>query len=410
MSSDIAELLRGADALPDGWQRATLGELAELSLGKMLDREKNKGELRLYLANMNVRWGGFDLQNLREMRFEERELERYGLRSGDIVMCEGGEPGRCALWNDEVPGMMIQKALHRIRPIERADSQYLYYALANGGQTGGFDELMTGSGIKHLPGNQVAKVEVWLPPLDEQRRIARVLRSVDEAVEAASCVVAQADEAFEAVLADLFCRYGDASVKLEDYCLVGGLQTGPFGSQLKAEDYVEDGVPVIMPVDLTPKGMDFVGAKKAPLAKSRELARHILQPGDVLFARRGEIGRCGLYLKGDPHALCGTGCLRARLDTAKIDPVLAYFLIQSRQARDWLCAHAVGATMPNLNTKIIGELPMPDIPIDEQGRWVDALLMIEGTRRINQSALASGQITKSTLMSDLLSGRMRVLA
>jgi len=241
-------------------------------------------------------------------------------------------------------------------------------------------------------------------------RVAEVLRSVDEAIAAASLVIAQAGEAFEAVLADLFSCYGDASAKLESYCLSGGLQTGPFGSQLKAEDYEDEGIPVVMPVDLTPKGMDFEAAKKAPVAKSRELARHILQPGDVLFARRGEIGRCGLYLEGDPVAMCGTGCLRARLDTAKIDPALAYFLIQSRQARDWLRAHAVGATMPNLNTTIIGELPMPDIPKAEQGAWVDALLMIEGTRRINQSTLASYQIAKSTLMSDLLSGRVRVPA
>lgn len=408
--SEVAEMTRAASEVPDGWRHMRLGHIAELSLGKMLDKEKNKGELRPYLANMNVRWGSFDLQDLREMRFEERELERYGLQPGDIVMCEGGEPGRCAIWMNEVPGMMIQKALHRIRPMDGIDSYYLYYALAQIGHSGAFDEYMTGSGIMHLPGNQVAKVEVSIPPLGEQRRIAEVLRSVDDAILAASLVIAQADEAFEAVLADLFSCYGDASAKLESYCLTGGLQTGPFGSQLKAEDYVDDGIPIIMPVDLTPKGMGFVAAKKAPVAKSRELARHILQPGDVLFARRGEIGRCGLYLEGDPVAMCGTGCLRARLDTAKIDPALAYFLIQSRQARAWLCAHAVGATMPNLNTTIIGELPMPDIPQAEQGAWVDALLMIEGTRRINQSTLASYQITKSTLMFDLLSGRVRVPA
>lgn len=271
--------------------------------------------------------------------------------------------------------------------------------------------LMEGtSGRQRIPAWAFDEIEVPVPPLDEQRRIAEVLRSVDEAIAAASQVIAQANDAFDAVLTDLFSCYGDASTKLESYCLVRGLQTGPFGSQLKAEDYVDDGVPVIMPVDLTHKGMDFAAAKKAPFAKSRELARHILRPGDVLFARRGEIGRCGLYLKGDPVAMCGTGCLRARLDTGKIDPALAYFLIQSRQARDWLCAHAVGATMPNLNTTIIGELPMPDIPKTEQGAWVDALLMVEGTRRINQSALALHQVAKANLMSDLLSGRVRVPA
>ena len=94
-----------------------------------MDQKKNKGELLPYLANVNVRWGSFDLDDLREMRFEHHELDRYGLKSGDIVMCEGGEPGRCALWKEQKPGMMIQKALHRIRPHNCLLSEFLFYYL-----------------------------------------------------------------------------------------------------------------------------------------------------------------------------------------------------------------------------------------------------------------------------------------
>ncbi len=94
------------------WVTKPLAELANFRLGKMLDEKKNRGELLPYLANINVRWGEFDFEGLREMRFEHDEMQQYGLTYGDIVMCEGGEPGRCALWKDAVPGMMIQKALH----------------------------------------------------------------------------------------------------------------------------------------------------------------------------------------------------------------------------------------------------------------------------------------------------------
>ena len=79
------------------WATKRLGDVADLCLGKMLDEQKNKGELLPYLANVNVRWGSFDCENLREMRFAHNEMERYGLVRGDIVMCEGGEPGRCAI-------------------------------------------------------------------------------------------------------------------------------------------------------------------------------------------------------------------------------------------------------------------------------------------------------------------------
>ena len=83
------------------WKKVRLGDVAELCLGKMLDAKKNKGTLRPYLNNVAVRWGCFDLVDLPEMRIEDAEVERYKIKKGDIVICEGGEPGRCAVWRSE---------------------------------------------------------------------------------------------------------------------------------------------------------------------------------------------------------------------------------------------------------------------------------------------------------------------
>jgi type I restriction enzyme S subunit len=130
----------------------------------MLDQEKNRGDLMPYLANVNVRWGEFDLRELREMRFEHDELEVFGLKFGDIVMCEGGEPGRCAIWKEQMPGMMIQKALHRIRCRENMDHAYLYHSLRHQGQSGHLATLFTGATIKHLPREKLAKVTLVVPP------------------------------------------------------------------------------------------------------------------------------------------------------------------------------------------------------------------------------------------------------
>jgi len=116
--------------------KVKLGSVTDSCLGKMLDAEKNKGSYQPYLANLNVRWGSFDLNNLSQMRFEEHEQERYGIRAGDLIMCEGGEPGRCAIWRDELPDMKIQKALHRIRPHACLDVHYLYYWFLLAGRLG----------------------------------------------------------------------------------------------------------------------------------------------------------------------------------------------------------------------------------------------------------------------------------
>ncbi|MCC6207507.1 MAG: restriction endonuclease subunit S [Gammaproteobacteria bacterium] len=165
------------------WQRKTLEEIAEFTLGKMLDEKKNKGELLPYLANVNVRWGSFELDELREMKFEGHEKERFGLKYGDIVMCEGGEPGRCAIWKDQKPNMMIQKALHRIRPYTDVDGGFLFYSFLHKGKAGGFAPLFTGSTIKHLPKEKLAKVEVDVPPLQTQQRIASILSAYDDLIE-----------------------------------------------------------------------------------------------------------------------------------------------------------------------------------------------------------------------------------
>lgn len=85
------------------WEKVKLGNVTDSCLGKMLDQNKNKGDYQPYLANVNVRWGEFDLENLPLMKFEESEQERYELKYGDLVICEGGEPGRCAIWKEQIP-------------------------------------------------------------------------------------------------------------------------------------------------------------------------------------------------------------------------------------------------------------------------------------------------------------------
>jgi len=98
-------------------------------------------------------------------------------------MCEGGEPGRCAIWKDQAPGMMIQKALHRIRPKEFLDCHFLFYSFLRIGQLKGFDQYVTGATIKHLPSEKLAKVEIEIPPLPIQQGIAGILSAYDELIE-----------------------------------------------------------------------------------------------------------------------------------------------------------------------------------------------------------------------------------
>jgi type I restriction enzyme, S subunit len=164
--------------LPEGWTEQALGSIADCRLGKMLDAEKNQGVLRPYLRNTNVQWGTIDLSDVKQMRIGDEERDRYAVLPGDLLVCEGGEPGRCAVWRD-AREMYIQKALHRVRPLNGTSVEYLRWFLQHATTRGAIENLYTGSTIKHLPGRQLARIMVPTPPVDEQRRIAAWLDEIE---------------------------------------------------------------------------------------------------------------------------------------------------------------------------------------------------------------------------------------
>ena len=135
------------------------GAITESRLGKMQDKEKNTGTPRKYLRNINVRWFSFELSDLLEMRISEDEVDKYSIQKGDLVICEGGEPGRCAVWQDNMP-IFYQKALHRVRFKGDSNPLFYMYYLWHAAQIGHLIPFFTGTGIKHLTGQSLVKVPV----------------------------------------------------------------------------------------------------------------------------------------------------------------------------------------------------------------------------------------------------------
>jgi len=152
------------------------GEIMESRLGKMLDKQKNKGIPRKYLRNINVRWFSFDLSDLLKMRIDEDEIEKYSIHKGDLVICEGGEPGRCAVWMEDEP-IFYQKALHRIRFTVLAEPKFYMYYLWFAAQTGQLQKYFTGTGIKHLTGQSLVKIPVPFTDIRTQREILSIIES-----------------------------------------------------------------------------------------------------------------------------------------------------------------------------------------------------------------------------------------
>lgn len=169
------------------WEEATLGEVAEIKLGKMLDSKKHTtGKLLPYLNNLAVRWNEVDTSSLPKMYFDDDELDRFGLRAGDVVVCEGGEPGRSAVWDGRLPDLKFQKAVHRVRFNVPFEPRLLVLYLESIAGTPQLENLFTGGGIKHLTQEVFARLKIPFACYAEQQRISACFASLDDLIAAQS--------------------------------------------------------------------------------------------------------------------------------------------------------------------------------------------------------------------------------
>jgi len=174
-------------------------------------------------------------------------------------------------------------------------------------------------------------------------------------------------------------------VKLGD--IAASVQTGPFGSQLHQSDYSEFGTPVVMPKDM-------IGGKilEDSIARVEEqhvnrLSRHKVNVGDILYARRGDVGKCALVTENEKGWLCGTGCLKVTIDFSKANSKFVFYQLQKPETVGWVEKHAVGATMLNLNTGILESIPIELPKLNEQNKIVDILSAYDNLIENNQKQI-----------------------
>lgn len=160
-------------------------------------------------------------------------------------------------------------------------------------------------------------------------------------------------------------------VKLGDISL--DIQTGPFGSQLHQSDYSKEGIPVVMPKDMEGGIVKTDSIARVEEHHAKRLSRYKISEGDILYARRGDVGKCVYTTKDQNGWLCGTGCLRVTINKELASPKFIFFQLQKRETVGWVEKHAVGATMLNLNTSILGDVPVEYPSLSEQNRIVDIL-------------------------------------
>ena len=162
--------------LPEGWEWVRFGEIAQHNSGKTLDGGRNSGELREYITTSNLYWGRFELESIRQMPIRDEELEKCSAKKGDLLICEGGEAGRAAVWPFD-KSICFQNHVHRARLYGGIDPYFVYRFFEKLNATGGINNYRKGVGISNMSSKALASVIITLPPLAEQHRI---VAKVDE--------------------------------------------------------------------------------------------------------------------------------------------------------------------------------------------------------------------------------------
>lgn len=165
--------------IPDDWEVSTVGREYEIQLGTMLDSEKNVGVPKPYLSNRAIQWNRIDISDLPSVRMSKSDIQRFRLRKGDLLVCEGGEVGRAAIWDAPIDECYYQKALHRLRPLRGFDSRIMVALLRQWSEQNSLANYVTQTSIAHLPREKFLEVPVPVPKPQEQRLISEVLNDAD---------------------------------------------------------------------------------------------------------------------------------------------------------------------------------------------------------------------------------------
>jgi type I restriction enzyme S subunit len=335
----------------------------------------------------------------------------------------------------EHDGKICSSGFGVLRTGPNLNSRYLSQEILSHRFFSQMEAYVAGSGYPAVKISDLKKHRVSVPPLPEQRKIATVLYNVDQAIQKTEEIIEQIKKVKKATIQDLF-KFGLQEGKsrspddLESEfrktpigyipksweCVRigriieqsdGFIQTGPFGSQLHKDEYVDDGIPVVMPQNIENGEVSTEEIAEITPEKADDLDRHRMNKNDVIIARRGDLKRASSVSDREDGWLCGTGCLLIRPPSDKINARWLQIAYQHPSSQDQINSRAVGSTMSNLNQSILENLQLALPPVSEQKAIVNIVSKIEQRITVEESYYTNLQRLKRGLMQDLLSGEVR---
>ena len=400
--------LTEAGVIPEEWELSTVGRQFSVQLGKMLDVDKNRGTHKPYIGNRHVQWGRFDLSDLPTIALTPEDLAKYRLVEGDLLVCEGGEVGRSAIWNGADTDCYYQKALHRLRPIGRLNTKVMLYLFEYLAATGSFADFVTQTSIAHLPREKLVEVRIPLPSLHEQRAIAAALTDVDDLLTSLDRLIAKKRAIKQGVMHDLLTGRkrlpgfsGEWEVRrLGDLARMASGGTPPSS----VTTYYGGTIPWVSIADMTKAGKRLTTTIKTLSQSGLDNSAAQMFPANiVLYAMYASLGECSI---AQIPVATSQAILGIEPGPALDYVFLYYHLLLSKDSVRSMGQHG---TQANLNKGMVQDFQLNLPSLHEQRAIATVLTDMDDEIDALQSRRDKTHAIKQAMMAELLTGRTRLI-
>ena len=404
----------------EAWTWRPLGELFAIGAGKTMSAAARNGPDKTpFLRTSNVLWDEIRLSSVDEMSIPEHQLPTKLLRRGDLLVCEGGEIGRAAIWGGEMEPMSFQNHVHRLRPIVKGVEPrfYVYFLQCAFTQLGIFEGAGNRTTIPNLSRSRLAALEVPQPQLAQQKAISAALSRVRDAIRAQERSAAVAQALKRAAMHTLFTRglRGEPQKETEIGPVPESWEVSPLGELCVTTDSVDirsEGDRTIHYVDVSSVSRDYLRIEATSpyiLRDAPGRARKRILTGDVIFATvRPTLLRAAVVPEGLDNQVSSTAFCVLRRDRKMTTHNFIYYLVQRDQFVQQLAEVETGASYPAVTDRMVKEQIVPVPPLDEQQEIAAILDAIDRKIDLHRRKRDVLEELFQALLHKLMTGEIRV--
>ena len=397
-----------AGTIPQDWRTSRVGTEFVIQLGKMLDAAKNVGTPKPYIGNRSVQWGRIDLNDIATVPMTSSDLRRFRLRTGDLLVCEGGEIGRAAVWNDAVSECYYQKALHRLRPTRDYDVYLMMFLLQLWASTGYLANHVTQTSIAHLPKDKLKLILLPVPSAKEQRAIAEALSDVDGLIGSLVSLIIKKRAIKQAAMQQLLTgktRLPGFSGEWQTITLgeISDIRNGSTpNTQITA--YWNGRIPWCTPTDITDTTGKYLFATERYITEEglTSCAANLLPAGTLLLCSQATIGE----IKIAALQICTNQGFKSLVCKNGVSNKFLYYLLITLKPK--LIERAIGSTFLEIGKREVASLEVNLPPLEEQRALAAVLSDMDAEIATLERCRDKTRTLKQGMMQQLLTGRTRL--